>query len=162
MAPSGREFVVAFFGPGDVFGEVAAFEDKPYPASAQATEPASVLAVNKEGFARFLAGNPQVALKIINMLGGRLRDALARLRDLAGERVEQRIAGILLMLSSKFGPDLPFTRQEIADMAGTTIETTIRVMARLKESCVIKSARGRITVLDKNSLRAVSEGPSRQ
>ncbi len=80
--------------------------------------------------------------------------------DLAGERVEQRIAGILVMLSSKFGPELPFTRQEIADMAGTTIETTIRVMTRFKENSIIKSARGRITVLDKNGLSAISERPS--
>ena len=87
---------------------------------------------------------------------------MGRLRDLAGERVEQRIAGILIMLSSKFGPELPFTRQEIADMAGTTIETTIRTMTRFKENGIIKSTRGRITVLDKNSLRTISEAPSQE
>jgi CRP/FNR family transcriptional regulator len=160
LSPSGREFVMAFFGPGDIFGEVAVFEDKPYPASAQATESTTVLVVSKDSFTKFLSRYPAVALKIINMLGSRLRDAMGRLRDLAGERVEQRIAGILVMLSSKFGPELPFTRQEIADMAGTTIETTIRVMTRFKENSIIKSARGRITVLDKNGLSAISERPS--
>jgi CRP-like cAMP-binding protein len=160
LSPSGREFVVAFFGPGDIFGEVAVFEDKPYPASAQATESTTVLVVSKDSFTKFLSRHPAVALKIISMLGSRLRDAMGRLSDLAGERVEQRIAGILVMLSSKFGPELPFTRQEIADMAGTTIETTIRVMTRFKENSIIKSARGRITVLDKNGLSAISERPS--
>jgi CRP/FNR family transcriptional regulator len=160
VSASGREFVVAFFGPGDIFGEVAVFEDKPYPASAQATESTIVLAVSKDRFTKFLSRCPTVALKIINILGSRLRDAMGRLRDLAGERVEQRIAGILVMLSFKFGPELPFTRQEIADMAGTTTETTIRTMTRFKENGIIKSARGRITVLDKNSLRTIAEGTS--
>jgi CRP/FNR family transcriptional regulator len=153
--------VVAFFGPGDIFGEVAVFEDKPYPASAQATESTIVLAVSRDRFTKFLSNYPAVALKIINMLGSRLRDALGRLRDLAGERVEQRIAGILVMLSSKFGADLPFTRQEIADMAGTTIETAIRTMTRFKENGIIKSARGSITVLDDTNLRSIAEGHSR-
>jgi CRP/FNR family transcriptional regulator len=161
VSASGREFVVAFFGPGDIFGEVAVFEDKPYPASAQATESTIVLAVSRDRFTKFLSNYPAVALKIINMLGSRLRDALGRLRDLAGERVEQRIAGILVMLSSKFGADLPFTRQEIADMAGTTIETAIRTMTRFKENGIIKSARGSITVLDDTNLRSIAEGHSR-
>ena len=63
---------MAFFGPGDIFGEVAVFEDKPYPASAQATESTTVLAVGKDHFTKFLSRYPAVALKIINMLGSRL------------------------------------------------------------------------------------------
>jgi len=73
----------------------------------------------------------QVALRIIAVLAGRLRDAHGRLRDLAGERVEQRLVSVLLMLSAKLGPTLLFTRQEIADMVGTTTETAIRVMSQL-------------------------------
>ena len=155
----GKEFIVAFFGPGEMFGEVAVFEDKPYPASAQAAAKTKVLAITREDFLSFLAGRPQVALRIINVLGGRLRDAQNRLRDLAGERVEQRIARTLFMLSSKLGTTLPFTRQEIADMAGTTTETAIRVMSHLKERGIIRSARGKITILDEVKLRLLSEGP---
>ena len=128
----GKEFIIAFFGPGEMFGEVAVFENKPYPASAQAVAETKVVGVKREDFLSFLANRPQVALKIINVLGGRLRDAQSRLRDLAGERVEQRLASVLLMLSSKLGLTLPFTRQEIADMTGTTTETAIRVMRQLK------------------------------
>jgi CRP/FNR family transcriptional regulator len=98
-----------------------------------------------------------VALKIINMLGGRLREAVSRLRDLAGERVEQRIAGILLMLNDKLGPELPFTRQDIADMSGTTVETAIRTMSRLTEDGVIRSARGKITVINRERLSLLSQ-----
>ena len=133
---SGKEFIIAFFDPGEMIGEVAVFEGKPYPASAQAVDDTKMLGIRKDDFLSFLATRPQIALDIIqgilNVLGGRLRDAQARLKDLAGERVEQRIARTLLMLSSKLGTTLPFTRQEIADMAGTTTETAIRVTSQLK------------------------------
>ena len=155
----GKEFIVAFFGPGEMFGEVAVFEAKPYPASAQAAAETTVLGIRKDDFVSFLAQRPQVALRIINVLGGRLRDAQSRLQDLASERVEQRIYRMLLMLSAKLGATLPFTRQEIADMSGTTIETTIRVMSRLKTGGIIRSVRGKITILNETKLRLLAEGP---
>lgn len=155
----GKEFIIAFFGSGEMFGEVAVFEDKPYPASAQAVAETKVLGIKREDFLSFLAHRPQVALRIISVLGGRLRDAQSRLKDLAGERVEQRLAQTLLMLSAKLGSTLPFTRQEIADMAGTTTETAIRFMSRLKDGGIIRSTRGKIIILNETKLRLLSEGP---
>lgn len=154
----GKEFIIAFFGAGEMFGEVAVFENRPYPASAQVVAPVRVLGIRRADFLAFLAQRPQVALRIINILGGRLRDAQSRLRDLAGERVEQRIAAILLMLSAKLGVTLPFTRQEIADMAGTTTETAIRVMSQLRRRGIVRSVRGRVTIVDAEKLRLLSEG----
>ena len=154
----GKEFIIAFFGPGEMFGEVAVFENKSYPASAQAVVRTRVLGISREDFLAFLTDRPQVALRIINVLGGRLRDAQGRLRDLAGERVEQRIAAVLVMLSSKLGDTLPFTRQEIADMAGTTTETTIRVMGQLRSRGITRSIRGKVTIIDAEKLRLLSEG----
>jgi len=155
----GKEFIVAFFSPGEIFGEVAVFENKPYPASAQAVAETKVVGIKREDFLSFLASRPQVALRIIDILGGRLRDAQSRLRDLAGEKMEQRLASVLLMLSSKLGLTLPFTRQEIADMAGTTTETTIRVMSHLKDRGIIRSVRGKVIILDEEKLKLLSEGP---
>lgn len=155
----GREFIIAFFGPGEMLGEVAIFEDKPYPASAQAVTETRIVGIKRIDLLAFLARHPQVALKIVNVLGGRLREAHSRLRDLAGERVEQRLSSILLMLSTKLGLTLPFTRQEIADMAGTTTETTIRVMSQLRERKIIRSTRGKVIILNKEKLRLLSEGP---
>jgi len=155
----GKEFIIAFFGPGEMFGEVAVFENKPYPASVQAVAETKVLGIRRQDFLSFLAHRPEVALRIINVLGGRLRDAQGRLRDIAGERVEQRLARTLLMLSSKLGPTVPFTRQEIADMAGTTTETAIRVMSRLKDGGIIRSLRGKTIIIDETKLRLLSEGP---
>ncbi|MFC1892585.1 Crp/Fnr family transcriptional regulator [Chloroflexota bacterium] len=91
-------------------------------------------------------------------MGGRLRDAQGRLRDFAGERAEQRLASVLLMLTAKLGTTLPFTRQEIADMVGITTETTIRVLSTLKERGLIRSTRGTVTILDEQKLRLLSEG----
>ncbi len=154
----GKEFIIAFFGPGEMFGEVAVFENKPYPASAQATAQTDVLGFKREVFLSFLASRPQLALRIISILGGRLRDAQNRLRDLAGERVQQRVASLLLMLSSRLGATLPFTRQEIADMAGTTTETAIRVMSVLRSRGIIRAVRGKVTIVDEIKLRLLSEG----
>lgn len=158
-ASSGKEFIVAFFGPGEMFGEVAVFENRPYPASAQAVAETRVIGVKRDDIMSFLADRPAVALKIIGVLGQRLRDAQGRLRDFAGERVEQRLASVLLMLAAKLGPTLPFTRQEIADMAGTTTETAIRVMSVLKDRNIIRSTRGKVIILDEQKLRLLSEGP---
>lgn len=157
----GKDFIIAFFGPGEMFGEVAVLENKPYPASAQAVDETRVLGIRRHDLISFLAHRPEVALRIIGILGGRLRDAQGRLGDLAGERVEQRIARTLLMLSSKLGSTLPFTRQDIADMAGTTTETAIRVVSYLKDRQIVRSARGKIIILDEVKLRLLSEGPPR-
>lgn len=155
----GREFVVAFFGPGEMFGEVAVFENRPYPASAQAVTDTTVLAIGRERYLRFLAAHPEVGVRIINVLAGRLRDAQGRLRDLAGERTEQRVARILLMLNARIGDALPFTRRDIAEMAGTTPETAIRIITRLRKAGIVRTGRGRIIIADNRRLRLLGEGP---
>jgi CRP/FNR family transcriptional regulator len=156
---TGKDFIVSFFGPGEIFGEVAVFENRPYPASAQAVEDSIALGIKREDFLKFLSRRPELALRIINVLGGRLRMASSRLRDLAGERVEQRLTRVLLMLSSRLGKELPFTRQDIADMAGTTTETAIRFLSSLDERKITQSERGKIVILNGQKLRLLAEGP---
>lgn len=156
---TGKDFIVAFFSPGEMFGEVAVFENQPYPATAQAVVDSVALGIRRPDFLDFLSHRPEVALKIIDVLGGRLREAQNRLRDLAGERVEQRLARTLLMLSAKLGPSLPFTRQDIGDMAGTTTETAIRFLSSLNKRKITRSTRGKIIILDELKLRLLSEGP---
>lgn len=155
----GKEIIIAFFGPGEMFGEVAVFENKPYPASAQSLLATRVLGIRRDDFISFLVKHPPVALRIMSVLSGRLRDAQSRLRDLAAERVEQRLARILVMLSSRLGADLAFTRQELSDMAGTTTETVIRILSQWKSRKILRSMRGKITILDQTKLRLLAEGP---
>ncbi|MFC2043690.1 Crp/Fnr family transcriptional regulator [Chloroflexota bacterium] len=71
----GKEFIVAFFSPGQMLGEVAIFENRSYPASAQAVTETKVVRIKTEDLLSFLANRPQVILRIISVLGGRLRDA---------------------------------------------------------------------------------------
>jgi CRP/FNR family transcriptional regulator, nitrogen oxide reductase regulator len=161
LTSGGKEIVLAFFGPGEMFGEAAVFENRPYPASAQAVSPASLLGIRKTDFLKMLLKYPSICLSIIGLLSGRLREAQGRLRDLAGERVEQRLARLLLRLSARLGATLPFTRQELSDMAGTTTETTIRILSQWKGRGLISSVRGKITITDEVKLKLLAEGPPR-
>jgi len=155
----GRETLVAFFGPGEVFGEVAVLEDKPYPASSAAAEDSSVLGISRRSFRHFLESHPSTAMAMVGILSARLREAQSRLHDLSGERVEQRLARTLERLASKLGNELPFTRQDLADMSGTTLETTVRFLSRLKDGGIISSRRGLVTIKNQEKLRLLSEGP---
>ena len=158
LTSNAREIVLSFFSRGEIFGEVAVLENGPYPASAQAVDASRLIGIRKADFWSFLLKHPAVALKIISLLSGRLREAQNRLRDLAGERVEQRLARLLLRLSDKLGAILPFTRQELSDMSGTTTETTIRTLSQWKEQGIISSVRGKITIKDEIKLRKLAEG----
>jgi len=158
QSSSGKDFIIGAFHRGDTFGEVAVFDGKPCPASAQAMDETTVLTIRREEFLSCVTQNPTIAMKIIGIIGERVKSAHARLRDLAADRVEQRLAKVLLMLSSKYGPTLPFTKQEIADLTGTTTETAIRVMSRLKDSGIIRSTRGETVILDEAKLELLSSG----
>jgi len=161
-ASRGKEIVIAFLEAGEILGEVAVFQNKPYPASVQAVDQTRILGIKREEFLSFLDRRPQVALMITSVLGARLRHAYGRIGDIAGERVEQRLVRTLLMLFSTLGPTLPFTRHELADMSGTTTETAIRVLSRLRDTGVISSTRGKIIILDEDRLRLMSIAPPQE
>ena len=106
-------------------------------------------------FARLIAANPEVAQKLIRMLGGRLH-SLMGLQVLAGERVDRRLAHILLKLADRAGRaeprhgvliTIPLTRQDLADMAGTTLETAIRTMSHFREQGWVETRRGGYIIL---------------
>ncbi len=165
----GREMIVEMAYPGEIFGEEAIFDGQPYPMTAQALSDVELLSVSRTDFFSFLRDNPDLALEIITELGTRLREAQNTIRALAMERVEWRIARVLLMLSRKAGIveadgvsiDLPLTRQDIADMAATTVETTIRVLSNFKKMGLVETEKGKIILRDKKHLEEmVSEGCS--
>lgn len=163
----GREMIVEMAYQGEIFGEEAIFDGQPYPMTAQALGDVELLSISRSDFFSFLRDNPDLALEIITELGARLREAQNTIRALAMERVEWRIARILLILSRKAGVvnedevsiDLPLTRQDIADMAATTVETTIRVLSNFKKMGLLDTEKGKIILRDKNHLEdMVSEG----
>ncbi len=163
---TGKDIILQIYSPGDMFGEVALFDHKPYGASAQAMEPSILLKMPRKDFFLFFGRHPFVATEMIVELGRQIREAQATIKSLAVDRVEQRIAHILLKLADKLGIsekggvmiNLPLTRQDMADMAGTTVETAIRVMSRFTKSKIIKPADGKIFLLHPQALQRILEG----
>lgn len=164
-SPSGREMIIAIMSAGDVIGEVAVFDGGPYPATAQGMGKGSILKLAKKDFISLIRKYPSVAQEIIADLGRKLRAALNVARELRGERVERRIAMVLLKLAGKIGTPsdkgiiftISITRQDIADMVGSTIETTIRVISRFKKEGIVKDSKGRMIIDIKRLTHIVKE-----
>src|SRR5215813_14215898 len=141
---TGRDVVLELLGPGEVFGGVAVLERREYPASAQATEPSVVLRIPREPLIALSERHPSLIREMALMMGRRLRGAHDSMTSLATDPVEARLAAALVRLAEREGEPgrggitLPaLTRQNLADMTGTTVETTIRVVSRwLKERVV--------------------------
>jgi CRP-like cAMP-binding protein len=160
---TGREVIIELLSPGEVFGGATLFMPK-QPATARAMGETETVSFTSDIYAGFLAQHPPVALKLIRMLGGRLHAAM-NLQVLAGEKVERRLAHILLKLAARAGrPDpegilitLPLSRQDLADMSGTTLETTIRTMSRFRSDGLLQTKRGGyILILDEAKLRELA------
>ena len=161
----GQENLLEVIMPGEVFGG-AAILFPAHPATAVAMNETQTLSLERAEFLNLLRRCPEVALHIIDTLGERLRAAM-KMRALAPERVEVRLANILLKLARKIGApvdeglriDISLSRQDLADMAGTTIETTIRIMSRFrKEGLVHTEPGGYIVITDRARLQHLSEG----
>jgi CRP/FNR family transcriptional regulator len=161
----GQENLLEVITPGEMFGGAALLLPL-HPASAVAMTPTVTFNIERELYRQLIRRYPDIALRIIDLLGERLQTAM-KMRALAAERVDVRLATILLKLCDKAGApvekgiriNLPMTRQDLADMAGTTIETAIRVMSRLrKEGLVLTEPGGYVVVLDHERLLRLSAG----
>ena len=156
VSASGKEFVAHIAGPGNTLNVAALFGDKPHYLTARCIEDTSVLAVGREEFLSFLNEHPIVAMKIIGILGEVTNLAYEKIIDLLVERVDLRVSTALFMLSSKFGTTLSLTCSDIADLAGTTTASTIRVISKLKKMGILRSHRQRIIILDQARLRELA------
>jgi CRP/FNR family transcriptional regulator len=163
---TGRDVVLDLLGPGEVFGGVAVIEKRPYPAAAQATETTVVLKIPAEAMITVAERHPSFIKEIALMIGRRLRAAHDSVKSLAVDPVEARLAAALLRLAEregtrgKQGVTLPYhlTRQSLADMTGTTVETAIRIASRwLKEGLVLEEG-GRLVLADVEALRELALG----
>jgi len=136
-AADGRDLILEIFAPGDPVGAVAAYEERPYPATAVAMEAASILSLPRQQFFALLAANPLLARGLLVGLTRRMIELTRRLAE-RSSRVEFRVARLFLTLADRVGRVEPegivvpvaLSRQEIADMVGTTQETAIRIMSR--------------------------------
>jgi CRP/FNR family transcriptional regulator len=133
---------------------LAVLDKRPFPASAEAMEDVKVICISRKDLFAVMESHPALSLAIISYFSDRLRNAHETFRDIATERVEIRIASLLLKLSEKAGTDVegfkkldfPLTRQEIAEMVGTTVETAIRTMSKFQKAGIIRSSDGRVMI----------------
>lgn len=163
-SPDGKDVVLRVAGPGQMLGTVATFDGSGYPGTAQAIEECSLLVVGRNDCLTLVTRFPVFALAVIADMGVRLRSSAEQIRSLAVERVEQRIARVLLKLAETSGSDtpegrvieMPLTRQDVADMTGTTVETAIRVMSKFRRNGLIRTRRGKVVLLDAEALAEVA------
>ena len=164
-AENGKDVVLDLIAPGEMLGEMAAFNGEPYLATAQAMEPTVVASIHQDDYVRLLKQYPALALRAIEELGRRLREAQETIKSMAVERVERRIARILLKLAATTGSsnedgiviELPLTRQDIAEMAGTTVETAIRTLSKFRKKGLIQTKQGRVIILRPHQLVRIAE-----
>lgn len=164
-SPDGKDVVLRVVGPGQLLGSVAVFDGGGYPGTAQAIEECALVVIGRNDCLTLVSRYPVFALTVINDMGTRLRSSAEQIRSLAVERVEQRIARTLLKLGQTAGADtaegrvieLPLTRQDVADMTGTTVETAIRVMSKFRREELIFTRRGKVVLVDLDALQDIAE-----
>lgn len=154
-APNGREVILHLLGPGTVFGVVPALDGEPYPASVVAVEPSEVGRVPTPRFLAILRANPDMTVDLLRGLGRRMRAVTRAVVSAVTAEVPARLAAALLDAAA--GADaVRMTRQELADLCGTTVETAIRVTRRWQREGVLALSRGRIEIKDRARLRALA------
>lgn len=163
MSVDGREIIIELISPPDFFGGFAVLKGFPYPANAVAMEDSNVIKISRHNLLKVIDRFPNVMYDMAANLGDRIREFHDTLKNIALERVESRIAALLLKLADKTGEkkdktiliNMRLTKQDIAEMVGTTVETTIRVMSKFKKSGFIDDKDGKVLIKDINALESI-------
>lgn len=164
MMPSGKDLILEVFGPGDPLGALATYMERPFPASASALEDTTCVLIPRPTFFGLLEQNPTLVRGLLAGLTVRLVELTNRLAELTGGRIEPRLARLFLKLASEMGrPEgsgvlipLALSRQELADMTGTTIETCIRIMSRWAKDGVVATEKSGFRILDRSALDGIA------
>ena len=160
----GTDVILELFGPGDPVGAVAVYESRAYPASAAAIEPTTCVLIPRQAFFALLEAHPTMVRGLLGGLTHRLVELTNRLAELSGGRIEARLARFFLKLATDLGqrhPDgtfipLVLSRQELADMIGTTIETAIRIMSRWGKEDLVRTEKDGFIIVDRAALEAIA------
>ncbi len=152
----GRTISLAHFGPGDMFGELAMFDDERRSATVETLEPVQAIAILGADMRRLLSDHPEISAKLVVALVRMLRDTNERLSRQSFQTVQSRVAGVLAQLVDQArlegaGDDdevlVVITQADIAQLAGSSRESASRFLAVLERAGVVRQGRGRITVL---------------
>src|SRR5262245_15203372 len=166
QSKAGKDVVLELLGPREPFGGVAVIERRPYPASAQATEPTTILKIPQSVIVSMTERHASIVREMALMIGRRLRAAHDAVKSLAVDPVESRLAATLLRLAQREGkPDrggvalaISLTRRTLAEMSGTTVESAIRVMTRWQRDDRLRQAGRPFVLTDVGALQALAEG----
>jgi CRP/FNR family transcriptional regulator, cyclic AMP receptor protein len=156
----GRTLTLAQFGPGDIFGELAMFDDERRSASVETLEATEVIAILGADMRRLMREHPDIAVKLVISLGRRLRESNERLTRQSFQTVQSRVAVVLGDLVEQAQAEgagetsvlITATQAEIAQLAGSSRESASRFLATLERASVISQGRGRIVVHDPAAL----------
>jgi CRP-like cAMP-binding protein len=164
LSHEGKEIILELISPPDIFGGVAVIRGFPYPGNAVAMEDSEVLKISRRNLMRLVDRFPNLMYCIALQLGDRMKSSHDSLKNIALERVEARIAALLLKLANKVGVetrgglmiDMRLTKQDVADMVGTTVETSIRTFSKFKKEGMLTDTDGKIVIKDKEGLEEYS------
>jgi CRP/FNR family cyclic AMP-dependent transcriptional regulator len=159
ISPEGKKLVITTLGEHTLFGEMALLGTKMHNTFAEAVEDCLICVMSRTDLERLILSRPQVALRILEITGKRLREAEERLESMAFKGIPARLASLLLRLSSEQESDevTGMTHQDLAESVGTYRETATQVLNDLKSQGLIEIGRKRIQLLDKEALFELAE-----
>ncbi|HEY8304670.1 MAG TPA: Crp/Fnr family transcriptional regulator [Solirubrobacteraceae bacterium] len=158
--PDGRTITLATFGPGDIFGELAMFEDELRSATVEAVQPTEAVAVLGPDMRRLMVEHPEISIRLVVALGRRLRETNDRLAKQSFQTVQSRVAVVLReLVAQAVAAGAPSrevlvraTQADLAKLAGSSRESASRFLAVLERAGVISQGRGRLVVHDPAAL----------
>lgn len=165
LTPDGQQVILNMIGAGEVFGLIAFTQGGVYPVSAQAESAVRVLSWDREALARISSRYPQVSLNAVGLMAEKVGEFQGQIRALATERVERRLARALLRLTRQVGKktaggvliDLNITRQDLAEMSGTTLFTVSRLLSQWERQGLIDAGRERVLIRHPHGLVLIAE-----
>lgn len=164
LSSEGKELILEIVPPNEIFGGIAVVRGFPYPANAVAMEDTEVLKMSRKNLLSILDRFPNLMYCMAMNIGDRIKGTHETLKSIALEKVESRIASLLIKLCDKAGEKLPegiainmkLTKQDIAEMVGTTVETSIRTMSKLAKAGLVSAKSGKIVIRDLDRLKSLT------
>jgi CRP-like cAMP-binding protein len=165
ITPDGQQIILRVIGPWSLFAIVALAPSAIYPVSAQAVETSTALAWPRETMVRFIESTPRLALNAMQIMSNSVQEFQDRYREQATERVERRLARSLLRLAHQTGRktekgvviEIPLTRQDLAEMNGTTLYTVSRILSAWESAGLVVSGREKVTIRSPHALVRIAE-----
>jgi len=166
ITPNGQQITLRIMTPGQTYGGIALLNPQAgYPATAQAVEDSRALAWNTSDLRELVKKDPSISLNVMELMHGYISELQERQKALVTDRVEQRIARILLKLAAQSGKkieqgvliDLPLTRQDIAEMSGTTLFTVSRTLNEWERGGLLEIGRERVVIREPHGLVSISD-----